>query len=163
MFDPLFFSISPNEARLMDPQERLFVETAWTALEDAGYTRQSLARQTVGVFVGAMHADYESLAGEQWSVGNTVTAHSSFWSLANRISYLFDFDGPSLAVDTACSSSLTALHLAYESFAHGECDLAIAGGVNLILHPKHYLRLSASTMMTQGNQCKSFGADVARG
>ena len=160
MFDPLFFSISPNEARLMDPQERLFVETAWTALEDAGYTRQSLARQTVGVFVGAMHADYESLAGEQWSVGNTVTAHSSFWSLANRISYLFDFDGPSLAVDTACSSSLTALHLAYESFAHGECDLAIAGGVNLILHPKHYLRLSASTMMTQGNQCKSFGADA---
>ncbi|MGZ5558026.1 MAG: SDR family NAD(P)-dependent oxidoreductase [Methylobacter sp.] len=161
-FDPLFFSIPPNEARLMDPQERLFIESAWTALEDAGYTRQALAKQNkqVGVFVGLMHADYESLAGERWSADDPVAAHSSFWSVANRISYLCNFSGPSMAVDTACSSSLTAVHLAYESLTRGECDLAIAGGVNLILHPKHYLRLCAATMITQDSRCKSFGADA---
>ena len=161
-FDPLFFSIPPNEARLMDPQERLFIESAWTALEDAGYTRQALAKQNkqVGVFVGLMHADYESLAGERWSADDPVAAHSSFWSVANRISYLCNFSGPSMAVDTACSSSLTAVHLAYESLVRGECDLAIAGGVNLILHPKHYLRLCAATMITQDSRCKSFGADA---
>ncbi len=161
-FDPLFFSIPPNEARLMDPQERLFIESSWTALEDAGYTRKALAKQNkkVGVFVGLMHADYESLAGERWSSDDPVAAHSSFWSVANRISYLCDFDGPSMAVDTACSSSLTAVHLAYESLTGGECDLAIAGGINLILHPKHYLRLCAATMLTQDSRCKSFGADA---
>ncbi|BBA33899.1 hypothetical protein sS8_1945 [Methylocaldum marinum] len=159
-FDPLFFAISPNEARLMDPQERLFLESAWTVLEDAGYTRQGLAGHKVGVFVGVMHADYESLAGELWSSDPTVAAHSSSWSAANRVSYLFDLDGPSLAVNTACSSSLTAIHLAYESIMRGECDLAIAGGVNLILHPKHYLRLSAATMISRGDRCRSFGADA---
>ncbi len=161
-FDALFFSIPPNEARLMDPQERLFIESAWTVLEDAGYTREALSNnaQQVGVFVGVMHADYEALAGELWSPDNPEAGHSSSWSLANRLSYLLDLDGPSLAVNTACSSSLTAIHLAYESFLRGECDVAIAGGVNLILHPKHYLRLSAATMITPGNQCKSFGADA---
>ena len=97
----------------------------------------------MGVFVGVMNADYPT--------------GSSFWSIANRVSYLFDLHGPSLAVDTACSSSLTAIHLAVESLATGSSECAIAGGVNLILASRHYQGLSAMTMLSQGAECRAFG------
>ncbi|HRL21272.1 MAG TPA: SDR family NAD(P)-dependent oxidoreductase [Alcaligenes sp.] len=143
-FDPLFFNISPREAQFMDPQERLFLEQAYASIEDAGYTPAALAAQgRVGVFAGVMNALY----------GNGAR----YWSVANRVSYLFDFSGPSLAVDTACSSSLTALHLALESLQAGSSELALVGGVNLILDPMHYLTLSAMNMLSQGDCCRAFG------
>ncbi|NRR01524.1 SDR family NAD(P)-dependent oxidoreductase [Brevibacillus sp. RS1.1] len=143
-FDPLFFQISPNEAEQMDPQERLFLQTAYASMEDAGYTPATLGEsRKIGVFVGVMNGNYP--------------AGTSYWSIANRISYLFNFQGPSLAVDTACSSSLTAIHLALESLYSGTSECAIAGGVNLIVDPFHYIRLSGATMLSAGDRCKSFG------
>ena len=143
-FDPLFFQISPKEAEGMDPQERLFIEEAYASIEDAGYTPATLCHsRRVGVFVGVMNAYYPTGA--------------SFWSAANRISYLMNFQGPSMAVDTACSSSLTAVHLALESLSNGTSDCALAGGVNLIIDPRHYLRLTGNRMLSAGNECKAFG------
>ncbi|MFA4132128.1 MULTISPECIES: SDR family NAD(P)-dependent oxidoreductase [unclassified Brevibacillus] len=143
-FDPLFFQISPNEAEQMDPQERLFLQTAYASMEDAGYTPATLGEsRKIGVFVGVMNGNYP--------------AGTSYWSIANRVSYLFNFQGPSLAVDTACSSSLTAIHLALESLYSGTSECAIAGGVNLIVDPFHYIRLSGATMLSAGDRCKSFG------
>lgn len=113
-FDPLFFQISPLEAERMDPQERLFLETAYASIEDAGYTPDNLCQsRKIGVFAGAMNKNYPTGYG--------------YWSIANRVSYLFDFQGPSIAVDTACSSSLTAIHLALESIYSGSSECAIAG------------------------------------
>jgi len=146
-FDPLFFQISPRDAERMDPQERLFLETAYASIEDAGYTPATLAAsRKVGVFVGVMNSMYSGRAGH--------------WSIANRVSYTLNLQGPSLAVDTACSSSLTALHLALDSLYSGGSECAIAGGVNLVLDPKHYLLLSEMTMVSASDQCRSFGADA---
>ena len=118
----------------MDPQERLFLETAWSAIEDAGYTRQSLGRvdRRVGVFAGVMNNDYEWLGARAGASDAAADGRSSYWSIANRVSYVFDLKGPSFTVDSACSSSLTAIHLACSSLLQGECRVAIAGGVNLI-------------------------------
>ncbi|MGE0415879.1 MAG: SDR family NAD(P)-dependent oxidoreductase [Acetobacteraceae bacterium] len=160
-FDPLFFGISPREARLLDPQQRLFLQTAWAAIEDAGYTRATLkasARNAdVGVFAGAMHNAYRLLGSDAAAAGHLV--QSNHWSIANRISYLFDFGGPSLTVDTACSASLAAVHLACESLRRGECGVALAGGVSLILHPQQPLELSRAGMLSHGPRCSAFGAN----
>lgn len=143
-FDPLFFYISPKEAEQMDPQERQFLQIAYSCIEDAGYIPQQLSNsQKVGVFVGVMNGNYPT--------------GSSYWSIANRVSYSFNFVGPSLAVDTACSSSLTAIHLALDSLYNGTSDCAIAGGVNLIVDPVHYARLCEKNMLSPGEQCRSFG------
>ncbi|HEY0791119.1 MAG TPA: SDR family NAD(P)-dependent oxidoreductase, partial [Chthoniobacterales bacterium] len=161
-FDPLFFNIAPVEAELMDPQERLFLETAWLVLEDAGYTRRGLQQwleeryaANVGVFVGITTNTYPAVARDQ-SAERTVPT-SLPWSLANRISYLFNFNGPSLSVDTACSSSLVALHLACEAIRRGECQQAIVGGVNLYLHPSKYVHLCLNQMLSKQGQCRAFG------
>ena len=148
-FDPLFFRISPREAQLMDPQERLFLQTSYQALEDAGYDRSTIARDyggSVGVFVGVMYGEYQLLNGL-----------SSYGSIANRVSYFLDFNGPSMAVDTMCSSSLTAMHLAVQSIQRGECRLAIAGGVNVSIHPAKYLTQAQLTMLSSDGRCRSFG------
>mgnify|MGYP001308330883 CR=1 FL=1 len=130
-FDPLFFNMSPNEAALTDPQERLFLQVAWETLEDAGYTRTALNqdyRGNVGVFVGSMYAEYQYHAVEQSLKGENIAFNTTHGSIANRVSYFLDLNGPSMAVDTFCSSSLTALHLAAESIHRGECKMAIVGG-----------------------------------
>ncbi|WP_206606440.1 beta-ketoacyl synthase N-terminal-like domain-containing protein [Steroidobacter cummioxidans] len=146
-FDPLFFKIAPKEAKAMDPQERLFLESCYHAIEDAGYTPASLGDiDKIGVFVGVMNSRY--------------TPQPLHYSIANRVSYVMNFQGPSLAVDTACSASLTAIHLALESLYSGSSECAIAGGVNLIIDPVHYLELSALTMLSAGQQCKSFGNEA---
>ncbi|MCP5005329.1 MAG: type I polyketide synthase, partial [Planctomycetes bacterium] len=143
-FDPLFFQISPREAEQMDPQERLFLEASYHAIEDAAYTPDSLGKtRKIGVFVGVMNSRY--------------TPQPGYFSIANRISYLLNFQGPSMAVDTACSSSLTAIHLALESLYSGLSECAIAGGVNLIIDSVHYLGLTEMTMLSGGNECRSFG------
>ncbi len=143
-FDPLFFKIAPKEAKRLDPQERLFLETSYHAIEDSGHTPASLAPNgKVGVFVGVMNSRY--------------TVQPLYYSIANRVSFLFNFNGPSFAVDSACSSSLTAIHLALESLYGGMCDAAIAGGVSLIVDPQHMLELTAVGMLSEGSQCRSFG------
>ncbi len=166
-FDPLFFNISPLEAEVMDPQERLFLETAWATLEQAGYTPRRLRDRAgeicpnggdVGVFVGAMNVPYQWLAAEAWAAGHPNAASTNYWSIANRVSFLLDFSGPSMVVDTACSASLTAIHLACESLRRGECGAALAGGVNLILHPRQFVNLSQARMVSHGAECRAFGS-----
>ncbi|KPA19123.1 polyketide synthase, partial [Candidatus Magnetomorum sp. HK-1] len=158
-FDPLFFNISPREAAIMDPQERVFMETVWGLLETAGYTRKDFSSidHQVGVFVGVTNNDYDFLTAQSYGQGNIIMANPSFYKIANRISYFLNFNGPSMAIDTACSSSLTAIHLACESILTGKCHAAIAGGVNLILTPMHYMRLCAMNMLSDSSKCKSFG------
>src|SRR6266508_4337105 len=137
-FDSLFFNISPREAEMLDPQERLFLEVAWEALEDAGYYPEILAQEgesrNIGVYVGAVWAMYQMLGVEEKHAGNKVIPNSFLWSIANRVSYCFNLSGPSLTLDTACSSSLTAIYLACEAIHAGDCSAAIVGGVNLDLH-----------------------------
>jgi len=146
-FDPLFFRIAPKEAKKIDPQERLFLETSYHAIEDSGYTPATLAPGgKVGVFVGVMNSRY--------------TVQPLYYSIANRVSFLLDFSGPSFAVDSACSSSLTAIHLALDSLYSGMCEAAIAGGVSLIVDPQHMLELTALGMLSEGAQCRSFGRNA---
>lgn len=156
-FDPLFFNMSPKQADFLDPQARIFLENVWGTLEDAGYTRLTLKKNKVGVFVGVMYNMYELFKGE--IKGNIVPVSASYSEIANRVSYFMDFNGPSIAVDTMCSSSLTALHLACESIRSGESDYAIAGGVNLSIHPNKYLLLSQSKFLSTDGRCKAFGKD----
>jgi acyl transferase domain-containing protein/ubiquinone/menaquinone biosynthesis C-methylase UbiE len=157
-FDPLFFNITPREAEQTDPQERLFLEVAWQALEDAGYTRAALASRKVGVFAGALWQPYLELGLQARANGHAVAPSSLLYSIANRVSYVCDFHGPSLAIDTACSSSLTALHLACQSLASGESDVALAGGVNLSLGASKQLFLSQNHFLASDGRCRSFGA-----
>ncbi|WP_165854641.1 type I polyketide synthase [Streptomyces sp. V2] len=158
-FDPLFFGIAPVDADGIDPQERVFLETVWAALEDAGHPPRRLARASnpVGVFAGVMNSDYEWMGGEATALGAANAARSSHWSIANRVSYVLDFRGPSLTVNTACSASLTAVHLACESLRSGECSVAVAGGVNLILHESHLRTLAENGMTSPGDRVRAFG------
>ena len=156
-FDPLFFNISPKEAALIDPQERLFLETVWEAIEDAGYAKADISGRRVGVYVGAMWGQYELFGVDSILSGDAIIPSSSFASIANRISYFFDFHGPSLALDTMCSSSLTAIHLAAEELRKGDIEVAIAGGVNVSIHPSKYLTLSQGKFGASDGKCRSFG------
>ena len=157
-FDPLFFNISPKEAALVDPQERLFLETAWQTIEDAGYTKESISGSRVGVYVGVMWGQYELFGAESIARGETAVPVASHASIANRVSYFFDLRGPSIALDTMCSSSLTAIHMACEELRKGEIDSAIAGGVNVTIHPYKYLSLSQGKFVASDGRCRSFGA-----
>ncbi|MEU3838484.1 SDR family NAD(P)-dependent oxidoreductase [Streptomyces sp. NPDC028635] len=164
-FDPVFFGMSAHEAAYIDPQERLFLEVAWEALEDAGLTGVRLDALTardgvprsVGVFAGITSADYALLGAERWAAGHRDTPSGHHWSPPNRLSYLLDLRGPSQAVDTACSSSLVALHLAVESLRAGECAAALVGGVNLYLHPSRFRMLRRSGFLAEDGRCRSFG------
>src|SRR5262245_7847630 len=132
-FDAHFFGISTSEATRTDPQQRLALEVAWEALEDAGIAPSKLAGSDGGVFLGISTHDYERLQGAAKEGWNLYAATGSAQSIAaNRLSYTLDLRGPSLAIDTACSSSLVAVHMACESLRRGESALALAGGVNVI-------------------------------
>jgi len=156
-FDPMFFGISPKEAEFMDPQERLYLQTVWHTMEDAGYTRTALVEETVGVFAGVMYNQYPMFAAEEQYKGHLVAVNSTYAAVANRVSYYLDLKGPSMVVDTMCSSSLTAIHLACESIKRGDCTLAIAGGVNVSIHPNKYILLSQGKFLTSDGRCRSFG------
>ncbi|CAO3457511.1 Polyketide synthase modules and related proteins [Azospirillum argentinense] len=158
-FDARFFRVPTVEAELLDPQERLFLETVWTLLESAGYLGETLrqgVQSRVGVFVGSMSQQYHAFRSD--SVREAVVALSSPGSIANRVSYFFNLQGPSLAIDTMCSSALVALHLACDSLRRGDCRLAIVGGVNVTIHPKKYVALSASQMIGSHPGSTSFAA-----
>ena len=162
-FDAAFFGIAPREVVYMDPQQRLLLEVAWEALENAGQAIDSLAGSSTGVFVGVCTNDYlhfhlHSETHDRLDPYSTSgTAHSI---VANRLSYLLDFRGPSVAVDTACSSSLVALHLACQSLRNSECRMALAGGVNLMLSPEPGLAFSRLGMLAPDGRCKTFDAQA---
>lgn len=156
-FDPLFFGITPRDAEVMDPQERLFLEVVWQAMEDAGYNSSTLRAFEVGVYVGVMYGHYQLFGAEETVRGVMTALSSSYSSIANRISYTLDFRGPSLAVDSMCSSSLSTIHLACESIRSGECQVAVAGGVNLSIHPTKYQYLCANNFASSDGRCRSFG------
>ena len=158
-FEPSFFCIAPKEASHMDPQQRLLLEVTWEALENAGISPQSLYGTATGVFAGISTSDYAGLAlSDPSHVGayaGTGNAHSI---AANRLSYLLDLRGPSMAIDTACSSSLVAVHLACQSLHTGECNVALAAGVNVILTPQLTIAFSKAGMMAADGRCKTFDA-----
>ncbi|WP_166706504.1 MULTISPECIES: SDR family NAD(P)-dependent oxidoreductase [Bacillus amyloliquefaciens group] len=168
-FDPLFFNISPREAEYMDPQERLFLQSVYEAIEDAGYTRESIAtsfprkgeinhgNRAIGVYVGVMYQEYQLYGAQAQSKGVPIALSGNSSAIANRVSYYFDFHGPSMTVDTMCSSSLTSIHLACESIKSGQCEVAIAGGVNVSVHPNKYLMLSQGKFASSKGHCGSFG------
>lgn len=156
-FDPLFFHISPRDAEVMDPQERIFLQCAWKAVEDAGYTRNTLPGKKTSVYVGVMYSQYQLYGAERSMKGKPMALSSSFSSIANRVSYVLNLGGPSLAVDTMCSSSLTALHLACTSILNGESEMSIVGGVNLSLHKNKYTLLCHGKFLSSDGKCRSFG------
>jgi len=166
-FDYQFFSISPRESAQMDPQQRLVLEVAWEALEDAGQVPERLAGSHTGVFVGISTNDYGNLPAGRLELIDAYTGTGNASSIAaNRLSYFYDFRGPSMAIDTACSSSLVAVDLACRSLRDGECTLALAGGVNVILSPALMINFTKARVMAPDARCKTFdaGADgYARG
>lgn len=160
-FDAMFFGIAPREAECMDPQQRLLLETSWEALEDAGIPPDSLAGTNTGVFVGAFTLDHKltqmgssnrDLIGSHTAIGSTMTI------LSNRISYVLDLRGPSMSLDTACSSSLVAVHLACQSIWNGECNLAMAGGVNIMTRPEYPVAMCKGGFLAKDGRSKSFDA-----
>ncbi|WP_322769389.1 type I polyketide synthase, partial [Frankia sp. Cr1] len=160
-FDREFFGISPREASAIDPQQRLLLEVAWEALEDAGQVTTALAGTDTGVFVGVSSYDYALLQAPR--LGGIDAYYGTGIALsvaANRISYQLDLRGPSLVVDTACSSSLVALHTACESLRSGQSQLAIVGGVNLILSPAFGINLTKAGVMAPDGRCKTFDASA---
>jgi acyl transferase domain-containing protein/acyl-CoA synthetase (AMP-forming)/AMP-acid ligase II/NADPH:quinone reductase-like Zn-dependent oxidoreductase/acyl carrier protein len=161
-FDPHFFGISPREAAAMDPQQRLLLEATWEALENAGQPPDKLAGSRTGVFVGIGGFDYSNVILTSQDHLKTINAYlgtgNAHSIAANRISYLLDLRGPSVAIDTACSSSLVAIHMACESLRGAQSDLAIAGAVNLILSPEVTIAFSHARMMAPDGRCKTFDA-----
>lgn len=161
-FDPHFFGISPREAAAMDPQQRLLLEVTWEALENAGQPPDRLAGSRTGVYVGIGGFDYSNVImnyEHHLKVINAYLGTGNAHSIAaNRISYLLDLRGPSVAIDTACSSSLVAIHMACESLRAAQSDLAIAGAVNLILSPEVTIAFSHARMMAADGRCKTFDA-----
>ncbi len=158
-FDPQFFGISPREAEFMDPQQRLLLEVSWEALENAGQVKEQLAGTQTGVFIGISSNDYAQFQFSHPAHTDAYSGTGNASSIAaNRLSYFLDLRGPSWAVDTACSSSLVAVHQACQSLRQGECHLALAGGVNLILTPQLSITFSKASMIAADGRCKTFDA-----
>ncbi len=162
-FDPLFFGISPREAQLMDPQQRLLMIYVWKALEDAGYSAQSLAGTNTGIFVGTGNSGYNGLLSRANVAIEGYTSTGMVPSVGpNRMSYFLNIHGPSEPVETACSSSLVALHRAVVALEHGSCETAIVGGVNTIVTPELHISFSKAGMLCEDGRCKTF-SDQANG
>ena len=160
-FDPLFFGISPREAAAIDPQQRLLMEVTYEALEDAGLRLEDLRGSATGVFVGAFALDMKLLHCSVFNRDHllpTATTSGSMTLLSNRLSYVFDWRGPSLSLDTACSSSLVAVHYACQSLRNGECSLAVAGGANVMLRPEYFMVMCKGKYLSPDGKCMTFDA-----
>lgn len=160
-FDAPFFGVSPREANLMDPQHRLLLETAWHAVEHSGTAPTSLANTRTGVFVGQSTHDYLTMASADLDypeIEAYMAIGTSAAAGAGRISYRLGLQGPAITVDTACSSSLVAIHQACQALRFDECDLALAGGVNVLLSPATMITFSQSRMLAPDGRCKTFDA-----
>ncbi|MEH2067460.1 MAG: MupA/Atu3671 family FMN-dependent luciferase-like monooxygenase [Nostoc sp.] len=159
-FDASFFKISPREAERMDPQQRLILEVAWEALENAGLVPNMLAESQTGVFIGMSSYDYGVLLDKKnFDQINAYNGTGNTFSIAaNRLSYILNLRGPSIAIDTACSSSLVAVHYACQSLQTGESELCLVGGVNLVISPHLNITFSQAGMMSADGRCKTFDA-----
>ena len=157
-FDAAFFRISPREAVTLDPQQRLALELGWEALEHAGIAADTLAGQSAGVFLGISSIDHwqQALARSPETIDAYLATGNTHSVAAGRLSYLLGISGPSLAIDTACSSSLVAVHLACQSLRQGECDMALAGGVNRIITPAASINFSKAKMLSTDGRCRTF-------
>ncbi len=161
LFDAGFFGISPKEAAALDPQQRMLLETAFLALQDAGYPLPAIQHTDTGVFLGLSHSDYmrahicsdDMEAIDPYSLTGTITS-----TAAGRLSYFFDLTGPAMVINTACSSSLAAIHYACKSLQSGDCTMAIAGGVNLMLAPEPSVALTRIQALSPDGRCKTFDA-----
>ncbi|BBY25497.1 type I polyketide synthase [Mycobacterium stomatepiae] len=160
-FDAPFFGMSTREVRLMDPQHRMLLETAWRAVEHSGTAPTSLANSNTGVFVGLATHDYLGMASDELTypeIEAYMAIGTSNAAAAGRISYRLGLQGPAVAVDTACSSSLVAIHQACQALRLGECDLALAGGANVLLTPATMITFSSAHMLAPDGRCKTFDA-----
>lgn len=159
-FDAGFFEISPREAQGMDPQQRLVLEVAWEALERAGMVASTLNESSTGVYLGSGGSDYgQGLLSLEGLDGYQATGHASS-VLSGRLSYVLGLQGPAMTVDTACSSSLVALHLACAALRQGECDLALAGGVQVMSTPAAFVEFSRLRGLAADGRCKSFSSSA---
>ncbi|MFK7890769.1 MAG: beta-ketoacyl synthase N-terminal-like domain-containing protein, partial [Granulosicoccus sp.] len=158
-FDTLFFGISPREAERMDPQQRLLLETSWEAMEDAGLAAEDMAGTNTGVFIGAFNFDNQVTQmgiESRHLISSQTPTSSTFTMLSNRLSYFYDFRGPSITMDTACSSSLVALHQACQSLRQGDCDQALCGGVNVMFRPETFISMCKGKFLSPDGRSKSF-------
>jgi len=156
-FDPLFFGISPREAEMMDPQQRIFLEHVWKAVEDSGQRVSDLSGTRTGLFLGVGTTDYAGLLSSHHVALDGYTASGNAHSVtANRVSFLLNLRGPSAPIDTACSSSLVAFHRAVESIHTGSCDMAVVGGVQVMLSPAAYISFGMAGMLSGDGKCKTF-------
>lgn len=156
-FDASFFHISPREAAQMDPQQRLFLETSWKTIEDAGYNPESLAGADIAVYVGTVESDYYNRLSRNIDQADIFTISGNIQcGIANRVSYLLDFHGESETINTACSSSLVAINHAVNALQRGECSMAIAGGVNVLLNPFMHYALKQNGMLSPDGRCMAF-------
>lgn len=160
-FSPEFFGISGAEAASMDPQQRLILEVGWEALEDAGQAPDKLFETSLGVFLGIANSDYGRMVmTDMAAIDPYFTSGSAFSVAAGRLSYFLGAKGPAVSVDTACSSSLVALHMARQSLIAGESDVALAGGVNLMLSPEVHVNFVRAGMLALDGRCKTFDASA---
>lgn len=159
-FDPHFFGISPREAVKLDPQHRLLLEVSWEALENAGQSPKALLGSQTGTFIGIDQMDYSlwQLTGDPAKFDVYSTTSNGFCFASGRLSYTLGLHGPNMPIDTACSSSLVALHLACQSLRTQECNLAIVGGVQLMLSPEFLLVLTKTQSLSPSNRCRTFDA-----
>jgi acyl transferase domain-containing protein/NADPH:quinone reductase-like Zn-dependent oxidoreductase/SAM-dependent methyltransferase/acyl carrier protein len=163
-FDPQFFGISPREAPYVDPQHRLLLETAWEAIEDAGLVLDFEKGTDLGVFVGISHNDYQGIQStsfDHFGIGPHSPTGSAHSIAANRISYCLNLRGPSVAMDTACSSALTAVHVACEHIWAGRGDVALAGGVTVMISPGGFIGFSQAAMLSPEGRCAAFDASAS--
>ena len=155
LFDPLFFNISPTEAESMDPQQRLFLQACWHTIENAGYEARSLSGSKCGVFVGCAAGDYHQLSRRHQLSAQGFTGGATS-ILAARISYFLNLQGPCISIDTACSSSLVAIAQACDSLTSGASDLALAGGVYVMVGPEMHIKTSQAGMLSPEGKCFTF-------
>lgn len=160
-FDPMVFGISPREARGLDPQQRILLEAAWEAFEDAGVAIEALEGSPTGVFIGGFCLDHllqTTHPANRHLAGSHSATSASMTILANRLSYTFNLSGPSYTLDTACSSSLVALHAACSSIESGDCDQALVGGVNAMTRPEYPIMMAKGQFLSDHGNCRAFDA-----